>query len=172
MQYHAIAQLYSQDYCILFKIISFYNSIHFIFFLLNLFFLLIDIIVANNYCTNNYCIIVPYHYRSQFPDFITFLQNKNGLNSGCTSKIQHDWDKQWHDGYFSKEEGQGIVRAVHGRQYWKISPNGKVRKSYEGERARFPIGYQRFSKGCRAAYFLLPVNELLDIIEHCIDLTP
>lgn len=61
--------------------------------------------------------------------------------------------------------GQGIVRAVHGRQYWKISPNGKVRKSYEGERARFPIGYQRFSKGCRAAYFLLPVNELLDIIE-------
>lgn len=106
MQYHAIAQLYSQDYCILFKIISFYNSIHFIFFLLNLFFLLIDIIVANNYCTNNYCIIVPYHYRSQFPDFITFLQNKNGLNSGCTSKIQHDWDKQWHDGYFSKEESR------------------------------------------------------------------
>lgn len=77
MQYHAMAQLYSQDYCILFKIISFYNSIHFIFFLLNLFFLLIDIIVANNYCTNNYCIIVPYHYRSQFPDFITFLQNKD-----------------------------------------------------------------------------------------------
>lgn len=108
-----------------------------------------------------------YRY-SQFLDFITFLQNKDirysfkqRLHIEDTARLGQAVARWvFFQGYLA---GQGIVRAVHGRQYWKMSPNGKMRKSYEEERARFPIGYQRFSKGCRATYFLLPWTSFLTL---------